>query len=345
MTTQAMKYSLFSVVDHYPTDLFPGHTRTVAGFYEQLLQQAELADGLGYDTFFVAEHHFDHYGAIPNPAVWMGAAAQRTKSIKLAPAVAVLPFHDPRHVAEDYAMVDQLSGGRLVMGVGSGYLKHEFDGFGADGAVKRFTFDESLEIIRRLWKGETVTFKSDHYDLNNVAINVLPQQADVPVYIASLRPEVAYHVGKAGNNIMTVPYATVDRFDEIKTMMDEFRRGVSENPQAEGKSLVALHTWIADSDETARTEAKEAFDLYVATRKYAKSQTYDDIIASGLSLFGSVDTVVDKVIKLRSMGVDHIMTLHNFGDIAPEKAQKSIIRFAQEVMPRVNERLGATVAA
>jgi alkanesulfonate monooxygenase SsuD/methylene tetrahydromethanopterin reductase-like flavin-dependent oxidoreductase (luciferase family) len=211
--------------------------------------------------------------------------------------------------------------------------------------VKRFTLDEGLDIVRRLWKGETVTFKSDHYDLRDVAINVRPQQADVPVYIASLRPDVAYYVGKGGNNIMTVPYATVDRFEQIKTMMDEFKRGVSESPKAEGKSLVALHTWIADSDDAARAEAKEAFDLYVATRKYAKSQTYDDIIASGLSLFGSVETVVDKVVALHGMGVDHIMTLHNFGDVAPDMAARSITRFAQEVMPRVNERLGATVTA
>lgn len=344
-TAAAMKYSIFSVADHYPADQFPGHTRTVGEFYGQLLDQAVLAEDLGYDTFFVAEHHFDPYGVIPNPTVWMAAAAQRTSRLKLAPAIAVLPFRDPKLVAEDYAMVDQLSGGRLVLGVGSGYLKHEFEGFNADGAVKRFLFDESLEIIRRLWTGERVTFKSDHYDIRDVAINVLPRQSDVPVYVATLRADVAYFVGKAGNNIMNVPYATVDRFEEIGTIMEQFRKGVAENPKAPGKSLVALHTWIADSDEAARAEAKDPFDLYVRTRKYAKSQTYDDIIASGLSLFGSVDTVVEKMVKLHAMGVDHVMTLHNFGGMDPERVARSMTLFAREVMPRVNARITAMEAA
>ncbi len=345
MNHPTMAYSFFSVIDHYPAERFIGHTRTIAEFYQQLIEQAKLADELGYDSFFVAEHHFTEYGVAPNPAILLAALAQHTQRIKLAPAVAVLPFHDPRLVAEDYAMIDQFTGGRLVMAAGSGYLKHEFDGFSGKPESKRFQFDEALDIIRRLWNGETVTLKSDHHDLNNVKINVLPLQDEVPVYIAALRADVVYHIGKAGHNLMTVPYASVDRFEQIADMMSDFRRGAGENKDMRGgKSVMALHTFVAENDARVRELAADAFNLYVETRSYAKRQTYDDILASGLSLFGSVEAVAEKLVKLYSMGVDHVMLLQNFGDVDAEAVKQSMTLIAREVMPRVNERLKTAMA-
>src|SRR5436190_16431327 len=119
-----MRMSIFSVVDHYPS-----RERTVARLYAELIAQAELAEQLGYDTFWLAEHHFHEYGAVPNPAVMLSAIAQRTKTLKLGTAISILTFHNPLTVAESYAMVDVLSGGRLMYGVGSGYLGHEFAGY------------------------------------------------------------------------------------------------------------------------------------------------------------------------------------------------------------------------
>src|SRR5258708_6101454 len=122
-----MKMSIFSVQDHYPS-----HSRTVSQLYQEILVQAELADALGYDTFWVAEHHFHEYGAVPNPAVMLASIAQRTKRLRLGTAISILTFHNPLTVAESYAMVDILSGGRLMYGVGSGYLSHEFAGYAGD---------------------------------------------------------------------------------------------------------------------------------------------------------------------------------------------------------------------
>jgi len=340
-----MSYSFFSVIDHYPAERFAGHTRTIAKFYQELIEQAKLADELGYDCFFVAEHHFTEYGVAPNPAILLAALAQHTKRIKLAPAVAILPFHDPRLVAEDYAMLDQLSGGRLVMAAGSGYLKHEFDGFSARPESKRFRFDEALDILRRFWNGETVTFKSEHHDLNKVKINVLPLQDEVPVYVAGLRADVVFHIGKAGHNLMTVPYASVDHFDQIADMMADFQRGARENKDMRGgKSVTALHTFVAENDARVRELAADAFNLYVETRRYAKRQTYDDILASGLSLFGSVEAVTEKLVKLYSIGVEHVMLLQNFGGLDAEAVKQSMTLIAREVMPRVNERLKTEMA-
>lgn len=330
-----MRHSIFSVLDHYPS-----RSRSIADLYAEVLGQIDLADRLSYDTVFVAEHHFHEYGVFPNPAVALAAAAMRTRRVRLAPAVAVLPFHDVRRVAEDYAMLDLLSGGRVVLGVGSGYLKHEFEGFGVDPACKRDRFDETLEVLERLLRGERVTHHGRFVHLDDVQLNVAPGRMP-DTYVAALRREAAYFVGKAGRRMMTVPYASVDRFDEIGEMMAEYARGCSEGGHT-GDAVIALHTYVAADDATARAEAAEAFDLYVATRLYAKSQTYDDIMRSGLSLMGGIDTVVDKMVRLHAMGVRHVTTLHNFGALDDALVRASMTRFDQEVMPRVRERIAVT---
>jgi alkanesulfonate monooxygenase SsuD/methylene tetrahydromethanopterin reductase-like flavin-dependent oxidoreductase (luciferase family) len=285
---------------------------------------------------------------VPNPAVMLSTLAQRTKRLKLGTAISILTFHNPLTVAESYAMVDVLSGGRLVLGVGSGYLKHEFAGFAVEPAEKRDRFDENLVLVKRLLSGERVSFEGRFTKLDAVQINVLPLQREVPIYVAVLRREAAYHVGLQGHDLMCVPYASLDRFDEIGDLVAEFHRGraASARPAAAGNAaVVTLHTHVAESDAEARKLAADAFDLYVDTRLYAKKAVYDDIIASGLSLFGSVETVADKLVALHRAGVDHVSTLHNFGLLPEAHVHRSMRLLMEKVMPLVRERIGAKQAA
>lgn len=339
---EPMRTSIFSVQDHYPAE-----ARTVPDLYGQVIEQAELADRLGYDTFFVAEHHFHEYGVVPNPAVMLSALAQRTRRIRLGSAISILTFHHPLTVAESYAMVDVLSGGRLVLGVGSGYLRHEFEGYGIDGAEKRARFDEALEVVTRALAGERVSFHGHHVTVDAVALNVRPVQTPPPIHVAVLRKEAAYHVGAKGQRIVFVPYASVDRFEEIGELIADYRRGQADGGVAsrDDDIQIALHTHVAADDHTARQNAGAAFDRYVASRLYARRQTWDDIMASGLSLMGGADHVADTLVRLYEMGVRHVMTLHNFGLLDRPLVLCSMRRLAQDVMPRVQERVGATVAA
>jgi len=339
----AMKFSMFSVQDHYP-----GLPRTLTRFYEEMREQAILAEKLGFYAFFVAEHHFHEYGVYPNPAVALAQIAAVTKKIRLGPAVTILPFRNPVTVAEDYAMLDQISHGRVELGVGSGYLAHEFAGFAADPANKRFQFDDGLALLKKALSGERFSHKGDYYAVEDIKLNVTPiQKPYPPIYVAVLRREAAYFVGKQGNKLMTVPYAACDTFEEIGPMMAEYFKGYAESgaPAAARGNVTALHTYVAETDEQARDEAAAAFDLYVETRLYAKSQVYDDIIKSGLSLFGSVETVVDKIVRLHAMGVDHIAFLVNFGALDEKLVCACMERLAKEVIPAVSARIAEGVAA
>lgn len=331
-----MRYSIFSVQDHYPD-----RPRSIPQFYAELMESAETAEHLGYDTVFVAEHHFRDYGVIPNPAVMLAALAERTQRIRLGTAITNLVFHNPIQIAESYAMVDVLSGGRLVLGAGSGYLKHEFAGFGVPPEEKRDRFDEALALVKRLLAGETVRYEGRFFKLDRVAINLRPLQQPVPVYVAILTKEAAYYIGRQGNRLMTVPYAALSDFSEVGLLEREYRRGLVDGGQALGHdhAVHTFHCHVALSDAAARRNAADAFQLYVDTRLYAYRRSYDDVIASGLALFGSVETIVEKLVALHRMGVRHVSLLQNFGAIDHALELKSMQLFAEEVMPRFRRRV------
>src|SRR5258705_9795906 len=122
-----MRYSIFSVNDHHPR-----LARTVPQLYGQVMRQCELAESLGYDTFFCAEHHFHEYGVVPDPAVILSALVPRTRLILLGTAISILTFHDPRRISETHALLYMMSGGPFVFCVGSRYLAHVFAVFYSD---------------------------------------------------------------------------------------------------------------------------------------------------------------------------------------------------------------------
>lgn len=330
-----MKLSILSVVDHYPEQ-----ARTTGEFYRALIDQAVLADQLGYEAFFVAEHHFHPYGAVANPAVLLAAIAERTKRIRLGPAVTILPFRDPRTVAEDYATLDQISNGRLILGLGSGYLKHEFAGFGRDPTEKRERFDEGMAIVKRLLSGERVTYRGKFNTLDEVQLNVLPVQRQVPIYVAALTKEAAYHIGRQGNGLLTIPYGTLNHFDEMGPLAESFERGRRESgaaplPQGLPAHITSFHSFVARSDAEAEKAVRGAFELYCRTRLYAKPWSYEQIRENGLALFGSVEHVAAKLRALAKMGVAGVNILSNFGAMPSDAVQSSMRLMIEDVLPRV----------
>jgi alkanesulfonate monooxygenase SsuD/methylene tetrahydromethanopterin reductase-like flavin-dependent oxidoreductase (luciferase family) len=267
----------------------------------------------------------------------LAALSQRTRRIRLGTAISILTFHDPRRIAETYSMVDLMSGGRLVFGVGSGYLAHEFVGYGVEPKEKRDRFNEALDIVQRLMAGETLAYQGRYSASDKVVLNVLPQRMP-PIYVAVLAREAAYHVGRQKNRIFTVPYASCRDFRDIGAMLAEYRKGRTEAGLApdEDDHVFTFHTYVTSTDAAARSEAKAAYDLYVDTRLYAKKHVYEDIIQNGICLFGSADTVAAKMCELHEMGIRHVATMHNFGALDPALVERSMVLFAREVMPRVN---------
>jgi alkanesulfonate monooxygenase SsuD/methylene tetrahydromethanopterin reductase-like flavin-dependent oxidoreductase (luciferase family) len=328
-----MKFGIFSVVDHYPAEL----SRTTGQFYAELLEQVEAAEQLGFDSFWVAEHHFHEYGGIPRPPIWMAAAAQRTRRIRLGAAVVVLPFDNPLRSAEDYAMVDVLSGGRLNLGVGSGYLTHEFDGFGVPVDEKRERFDEGLAIMLRAWTGERFSHEGRFHRVRDVQLNVVPvQKPRPPVWIAVLRNDAAASVGARGFPVMMIPYATTEHLSELAETIRRFRQAfISAGGRPEDATVpFGLHAYCADSLDQARAEGQEAMDRYVRTRLYAKQRPFDLLREKDLIAFGSPDDVARVARRYADAGLTHFLAITNFGGLPHKKVLRSMELTAKHVVPR-----------
>lgn len=339
-----MRYSIFSVVDHYPE-----RPRSVGAFYRQILDEVALAERLGFDSYFLAEHHFHEYGVAPSPPVLLAAAAERTSRIGLGTAVAVLPFHEPVRLAEECAMLDQISDGRVALGVGSGYLAHEFAGFGVAPQEKRARFDEALAVLERALSGERFSHRGRYFHYEEVRLNVQPVQRPLPLWVAILNNEAAYHVGRAGRNVMMVPYAQFDDLHQLAAVVSAYRRGRADggHDPAGGDVAVTLHTYVAEDDATARAGADEPLKNYVESRLYARQRTLEELDGKGLVLFGGPETVARRIAAAVRAGMTHLMLLANFGAMPAEQVSGSLARFMAAVPVRVDALLRepATAAA
>lgn len=330
-----MKFGIFSVVDHYPNEL----SRDIGQFYGELLDQCVAAEDLGFDSFWIAEHHFHEYGVIPSPPVWLTAAAIRTTRIRLGAAVVVLPLYHPLRAAEEYAMVDVLSNGRLNLGVGSGYLQHEFDGYNIPIAEKRARFDEALAIFRKAWTGNRFSHNGQFHTVDKVQLNVKPIQSEPPMWVAILRNEAAPFVGATGSPIMMIPYATTEQIEELGDTVNAFKGAFTQaGHNAEKVTLpFGLHTHCGPSKEASHGVVAEAMDRYVRTRLYAKNRPLELLEDKKLVAFGSPERIVEVARAYERTGLNHFLAIMNFGGIKHEEVLKSMELMAKEVLPVFQE--------
>lgn len=154
----------------------PGLRQDPTRLYDGILDQIARAETLGWDDVWISEHHFCDDDYLPSVFPMAAAIAARTRRIRIGTAILILPFHDPLRTAEDAAVVDILSGGRLELGVGAGYRAEEFAGFGIDPRERGGRLDEALPLLRRLFAGETVTHEGRYYRYRDVSLRPLPVQ-------------------------------------------------------------------------------------------------------------------------------------------------------------------------
>jgi len=327
-----MRFGLFSVQDYYP-DLGVEPRR----FFENLLERIRYAEALGFESYWLAEHHFHiNYGLNPSPAVLLASAARETSRIRLGPAVAVLTLNHPVKVAEDYALVDILSGGRLNFGVGSGYLHHEFEGWGVPHDEKAQRFDEALEIVLRLFRGERFRHEGRFFRTGEVFLQAPPlQKPHPPVWVAFLHAESAYYRGRQGLQIMGVPYATVPHLRDLKPLIERWREGYAEAGKEPDRAevVMALHAYVAETDAQAERDARPHLERYLATRLFGKG-TWDSLRRNWLALIGSPETVAEGVALLHDTGATTLLCLMDFGGLPHEKVKASMALWMEAVAPR-----------
>jgi alkanesulfonate monooxygenase SsuD/methylene tetrahydromethanopterin reductase-like flavin-dependent oxidoreductase (luciferase family) len=324
----------FTIVDEYPTP--KGETRDR---YAEAISLAEGCEEAELSSLWVAEHHFHPGGTCPSPPVLLAAMGQRTKNLRLGVMVSVLPFHNPIEVAEQYAMVDRLTGGRLNLGVGSGYIPLEFQGFGVDPGSKRERFDGALDVLLRAFRGEPIEVPGPSG--GRVTLNVRPVQSPhPPLTIAVQRREALPFVARRGFSVALVPYATVASIDELADEIREFRSHLP--PGSPARVAAALHLYAGDDPGSARAAFQRFLDSRLATQStfyqakvrrdphHARAETIED---GGFALFGSAREVAERLGAYRDAGVDEVLGIFDFGVLPLRAVQGSVAALGRLLHP------------
>jgi natural product biosynthesis luciferase-like monooxygenase protein len=328
---------------------------------QRLLDDATYAEALGYDSFWLTEHHFENFGGLLSaPAIVLGSIAQRTARIRLGIAVSLLPLHHPLALAEQWATVDVLSGGRLDLGIGKGFSRWEYTNFGVRFEEASERFDEALDIMLTAWQPGRFDFGGKHYRFHDAQVLPKPLQQPHPrLWASAVRTRDSYEwAGRRGYDLMTAPFL-VD-FAKLREYMDLYYRTLADAGHSPaGKEVVAnLHVCLAPTREEAIEAAAPCFARMNAAREAAASHdpsftgprrthAYDglhraaveELIGQAKTLVGSPEDCVRNLDFLsEQLGVTYVLGTFHFGGMPRETVRRSMELFMREVVPHLAHR-------
>jgi alkanesulfonate monooxygenase SsuD/methylene tetrahydromethanopterin reductase-like flavin-dependent oxidoreductase (luciferase family) len=339
----------------------PGYRH--ADIIHRELEQVEWTEELGFDEVWFTEHHFIDYGLSVDPSSLAAAAASRTRRVRIGLAAAILPFHHPLRLAEQMALVDIISNGRLDVGVGRGNRPAEFAGYRVPQIENRERFDETVEVIRRAWTQERFSFHGRFFDFDDVRVIPKPvQQPHPPIYQVCVSKDGIENTALRGwpmlNSVLTGPV------DQLVANRDTYLATLQKTGRSEAETRALLAQWgvsrqiyVADTDAQALAEAREAelwyqesFRRFVVPERIEDAHpslqpgframadklarvTWEDLVRETLA-FGSPETVARHIDYMRELGVGQVLCWMNFGGLPQDKIRRSMELFAREVMPR-----------
>ncbi len=345
-------------------DIFPDRgpdTRPANQYYKEVLDLTERADQLGFYSVKIVEHYAFAYGGYsPNPLLFLSAAAQRTKHLRLVTGCVLPAFSHPVKLAGELAMVDAISNGRLEVGFARAFIPGEFDAFGISMDESRARFDQGIEAIKELWTKKKASYKGSIYSFENVESLPRPtQQPYPPIWIAAVATPASYEwAGKMGYNLMIVPY--LGNFAELKEHIELYKEAYESNGHGKvtpDNFMMVLHTVVADTEEEAIKIAKPASESYIEVFKEAASSwnqtvskdyqkynllpqlldalSFDRILNEKRAVIGTPDQVYESIRRLTDyFGCGQLSLQMYFGGITYEQAKNSMELFASKVMNR-----------
>ncbi|WP_428537405.1 LLM class flavin-dependent oxidoreductase [Rhodopila sp.] len=318
------------------------------------LDLVEHLDRLGYDEFWCGEHHSSGWEMIASPEMFLAAAGERSKRIKLATGVVSLPYHHPFNVAQRIVQLDYMTGGRVIFGSGPGALASDAHTLGVDPMLLRDRQDEAIGIILRLFNGERVTAKSDWFTMQDAALQLLPLQQDIPFAVASqISPSGMTLAGKHGIGIISIGSLSQEGLNALPTQWSFAESAAAKHGKTvdRGKWRVLLSWHIAETREKARAEARDGLlrhhnEYITATlqRPGAKPfKTPDEAVdktALGDSAAATIGTPDDLVKRIKEV----LAVSGGFGTVVgfvhdwanPENTMRSWDMVARYVVPEIN---------
>ncbi|AKJ03530.1 Malonyl CoA-acyl carrier protein transacylase [Archangium gephyra] len=310
--------------------------------YEMLIEGAKFADAHGFSAIWTPERRFHSFGGLyPAPSVVSGAIAMITRNLKLRAGSVVLPLHDPIEVAEQWSVVDNLSGGRVGLSFATGWHANDFSLSPATFARRREVLVERLEEFRRLWRGETVQRRNGAGVEVELAVRPKPVQQEVPVWLTSAgNPETFRQAGDVGAGILTNVLGLGSNLEELKAKVALYREAWRKRGHGPGRGHVTLmlHTFLGKDLDEVRSVVREPLKKYfrssvdifgnlmasqglqVEDVRGLTEQDMDALLGQGVEhslrdggIFGSVEDGERVIEHVRTLDVDEIACLVDFG--------------------------------
>ena len=326
----------------------------------EALEQIRLAEALGFDVAWFAEHHFLNYSLCPSPLLMAAWVAGQTERIRVGSAVVVVPLYQPARLLEEIAFVDQVSGGRLELGLGSGYQAYEFDRFGVDVADAREILHETLDILALFAAHDEFAYEGKHLRLPATRFALRPLQTPFPpLYIAGLGFDTALQTRMAREGVapfLSSKWAPGTALAETRAKLEAIQRAAGNDP-AHMRFALQRHVYVADDRADALAAAEHARYTYRLAFGLRKREpeldgsavrslpmdgepSLEEIVAN--APIGDGETVAARLAEeTRVLAPTHLSCFMQFGGLAHDKVMRSMERFGAEVLPHLARAHGA----
>lgn len=312
------------------------------GNFEETIQECERAEAAGFDSVWLGEHH-NSAVLHPVPLIRLAAIASRTRRLRLGTGVLLLPLYHPLAVAEEAAMVDVISGGRLVLGVGAGYAPEEFAAFGVSIKERGSRMDEAVPLIHRLWSEEKVTHEGRHYRVTNATVAPRPvQRPRPPIWFAGWVEPAIRRAARLGDAWLGGPSARLDELAACVRLYREARKAAGRDPET-GEVALMRYAFVAESTQRAHAIAGASFirsfeETYFrwphpVVKRPAGTLTIEQLGDDRLIL-GDPASCIRQIERFRKeLGLTHLICRISAAGVPRDAARASLDLFTREVMP------------
>lgn len=310
------------------------------GDFEETIRECERAEAAGFDSVWLGEHH-NNALLYPTPLLGLAAIASRTRRLRLGTGVLLLPLHHPLAVAEEAAMVDVISGGRLILGVGAGYAPEEFAAFGVSIKERGSRLDEAVPLIQRLWCEDNVTHEGRHYRLTNATVSPRPvQRPRPPIWFAGWVEPAIRRAGRLGDAWLGGPSATLG---ELAGCVRLYREARTAAGREAGDVALIRYVFVAETAERARAIAGTAFirafeETYFRWPHPVVKRPAGDLTIERLSadriILGDPASCLRQIRQFQTtLGLTHLVCRMSVPGIPREAGLASLNLFTRELLP------------
>jgi alkanesulfonate monooxygenase SsuD/methylene tetrahydromethanopterin reductase-like flavin-dependent oxidoreductase (luciferase family) len=346
-----MKFGYFTLSDNR----YPNNPRTPEQFLQEIYEQAVYADEVGLNSAWIGEHHFNLLGINPCPNILLAALASATKRIRLAPAVVLLPAHHPLHVAEEWATLDRLSGGRVDFAAGRGYDAQEYLPFGIPFDRSADIFTEGLDVVWRAWtEPGKWSHHGEFYNFDDIEVRPRPLQSPLRPHVACFSRFSMELAARNDWNIIFAPFAAAMVYGSLAGAVGAFRDECAKYGRVPRRSSCSYFIHIADdaaSDAYGRDTLISYFkDALISafpsnpatvppTLRYFLEivRVLGDMKAEDLTnrsvLIGTPEKIIDDLRGIEASGISEVILYFNYGMKPHAMVKEQMHRFMSDIAP------------